>query len=103
MAARRAKAEAAYEARKQAFSDQASGDAGDSAGSQPPNSENSGLRQAPDKPRRPPSRPRILGLANETNVVGVKQQEHHLIGGERYGFYTVVNDTYFDSGPTAST
>lgn len=103
MSIRKAKAEASYEPRKQAFHDQAPGAAEDSAGSVPPNGEEtSGHHQAADKPRRAPSRPRILGVENETNLVGVNQQERHVIGGEKYGFYTVVNDAYFDRGPTVS-
>ena len=102
MNSRKSKAEAAFDARVQAFDDQAHRPVDASAGSSPPNVANSGQHQAPDEPRRPPARPRILGLENETNIVGRNQQEHEVIGGEKYGFYTVVNDAFSDGGPTAS-
>lgn len=101
MNARKTKAKGAYyEARKQFFDDQASQPADGSVGSPPPNGETREQYQAPNQPQRPPSHPRILDLAIETNIVGVSQQEYHLLGGEKYGFYTVVSDAYFDGGPT---
>lgn len=103
MSARKAKVEASYEARKHAFSDQSRGLADGPAGSPPPNDESTGKHPTPGKPQRPPSRPRILGLEKETNLVGMHQQEHHVARGEKYGFYTVVNDAYFNGGPKVRT
>lgn len=102
MSARKAKAEATYETRKQAFNDQARGPTDDPTRSMPPNGGNGGQNKVADKPRRSPSRPRILGLDNETNYVGENQQKSHGVTGEKYGFYTVVNDAFFDRGPTVS-
>lgn len=31
--------------------------------------------------------------------MGENQQKRHVVRGEKYGFYTVSNDAYFDSGP----
>lgn len=88
MSARKVKAEASYEARKQACDDPVAGGPADGpAGSRPPNDESSGEHPPPGKPRRFPSRPRILGLEEETNLVGMHQQEHHVARGEKYGFY----------------
>lgn len=103
MGARKAKAEASHEARKKAFNDQARGPAGASAGSPPPNGQNAGEPSALGKPQQIPSRPRILGLQKKTNLVGVHQQEYHVVRGEKYGLYTVVNDNFFDTGPTVRT
>lgn len=91
MSAKKADAEAAYDALKQAFNDQAEGPVDDSAGPPSANGEN---------PRRLPPPPRILGLGNEMNHVGVAQEILAGLLGEEFGFYTVVNDAYFDGGPT---
>lgn len=103
MRARKAEAaEAAYEGRKLAFFNdfQADGASDGSPSSSLPIGENDGHHQASGEHRGCPSRPRILGLENETNLVGVNQQEQHTVQGGKYGFYTVVNDAYFDNGPT---
>lgn len=92
MSARKANAEASYEASKQTFNDRESKTANGPAGSPPPDGESS-----------VPSRPHIFGLGHETNLVGVKQQEDHVVRGEKYGFYTVVNNNFFDAGPTVRT
>lgn len=42
----------------------------------------------------------MLGLRNKTNDVRVNQQTFHAVHKETYGFFTVVNDAYFDMGPT---
>eukprot|EP00903_Cladosiphon_okamuranus_P014568 g13511.t2 len=97
MRTRTAKAEAAYEARKKAFTSQSPGPAMESARPLVSRSESTGHQ---DKPRRFPSRPRILNLEHETNFVGENQQKNHTVCGEKYGFFTVVNDFYFDGGPT---
>lgn len=100
--ARMAQAEAAYEARKRAFNDQVPAAAMQSASSSP-SGESGGQDHVSEQTRRRfPSRPRILGVANEKNNVGVLQQRRQVITGEKYGFYTVVNDAYFDRGPTVS-
>lgn len=97
MRARKSTADSLYEARKQAFNDLTL----ESAGFSPPNGEREGQPQAVDKPRRAPARPRVFGLANERNIVGMDQQEErHSVRREKYGFFTVVNDAYFDTGPT---
>lgn len=100
MGARNAKAEAAYEDSNKAFIDESH----EPTDPRTPNGEAGGEHQAADEPRQSPSDPRIIGRANETNVVGVNQQEkHNRVCSEKYGFYTVVNDAYFDSGPRVST
>lgn len=100
MRTRRVRAEAAYEARKNAFNEQAPGPALECAGSLASSDERGRQHQAPKELLRFPSRPRILGLADEANSVGVDQQKHHVLSGEKYGFYTVVHDAYFNAGPT---
>lgn len=99
MDARKARAEASFETRKQAAKDQAHGPADASPGSITSNVASSG-QQAQQKPRRAPSCPRILGLDKQINYVGANQKKDYGVRGEKYGFFTVVNDAYFDSGPT---
>lgn len=36
----------------------------------------------------------------EVNHVGMNQQRLHSVHGEKYGFFTVVNEAFFENGPT---
>ncbi|CAN0154610.1 unnamed protein product [Ectocarpus sp. 13 AM-2016] len=107
MSARKVKAEAAHRARVAAYKAAQESMAGrtlpppDAAGeddstSTSPSAEPSLL----EKPKPYPSAPRICGLGDETNFVGANQQEYHGVRGEKYGFYLIVNDAFFDAGPT---
>ncbi|CAM9553625.1 unnamed protein product [Pylaiella littoralis] len=98
MDARKAKAEASYQTRVQAFNaakrnenNKTSTSASPSAGG--PTSQSKSVN-------RHPNRPRILSLSDQTNFVGVNQQEYHTVRGEKYGYFRVVNDAFFDAGPT---
>lgn len=42
----------------------------------------------------------MQALACEANDIGVRQQKLHHIEGERYGFFTVINESFFEGGPT---
>ncbi|CAN0232725.1 unnamed protein product, partial [Ectocarpus sp. 6 AP-2014] len=108
MAARKVKAEAAHRARVAAYEvaqqqstakspslSREGGGKEDSTSTSPP-AEPSPL----EKPKRYPSTPRICRLSRETNYVASNQQEGHGVRGEKYGFYRIVNDAFFDAGPT---
>lgn len=110
MGARKARAEASYEARKRAYLSQdrphtsptstaaPEGKPGASEGSE---GAGDGYNWPPFARRKPyPARSRLLHLSRETNYVGVNQQQYHSVRGEKYGFFTVVNEAFFDSGPT---
>ncbi|CAN0548057.1 unnamed protein product, partial [Ectocarpus sp. 12 AP-2014] len=107
MSARKVKAEAAHRVRVAAYEAAQESMAGralpppDAVGekdstSTSPSAEPSLL----EKPKPYPSAPRICGLGDETNFVGANQQEYHGVRGEKYGFYLIVNDAFFDAGPT---
>ncbi|CAN0339738.1 unnamed protein product [Ectocarpus sp. 6 AP-2014] len=107
MSARKGKAEAAHRARVADYEAAQESMAGrappprDAVGeenstSTPPSAEPSPL----EKPKPYPSAPRICGLSDETNFVGANQQEYHGVRGEKYGYYQIVNDAFFDAGPT---
>lgn len=99
MARRKSKAESSYEARKRAYDQRATASTSSALpGQVAPNND----AQSPGDRLPYPSRPRILDLGNAKNYVGVNQQKHNRIRGEKYGFFTVVNEAFFDSGPKAS-
>ena len=100
ISARKAKAEASHAAREQVTKDEARRPADAPPGSPTPNATYKVQHQVSRKPLRAPSRLRMLGLETETNCVGANQQTTLVLGGEKYGFFTVVNDAYFDRGPT---
>lgn len=91
---------AAHEAHRQAYNDRTRRCTERLPGSPRPEGVGNHRYQGPDESERCLSGTRTLGgHASERNIVGAHQQER-LLGGEKYGFYTVVNDAYFDSGPT---
>lgn len=101
LARRKAKAESSYETRKRAYDQQATTASSPSSGGGVEKGQMV-TEDAPGKRLAYPSRPRILNLSNETNYVGANQQEYTSVCGEKYGYFTVVNDAFFDSGPKAS-
>lgn len=106
---RKAKAETSYEARRQAYAAQQAQQAHAPALTVATDTTgrdyaiDHGHQHATPASRRPcPTYPRILNLGKETNYVGVNQQQFHAVTGEKYGYFTVVNDGFFDSGPKVS-
>lgn len=90
---RQGNAQASYDARRQAYDYHTLAEA-DIRGSG-----RGRAQQTVVAKRRPrPSRPRILGLSSETNVLGLNQRFGG-IGDEQYGFFTVINDAFFDGNP----
>ncbi|CAN0320383.1 unnamed protein product, partial [Ectocarpus sp. 4 AP-2014] len=109
MSARKVKAEAAHRARVAAYEAAQESMAGrappprDAVGEEDSTSTSTSPSAEPsphEKPKPYPSAPRICGLSDETNFVGANQQEYHGVRGEKYGFYLIVNDAFFDAGPT---
>ncbi|CAM9435197.1 unnamed protein product [Ectocarpus fasciculatus] len=108
MSARKVKAEAAHQARVAAYeaSQQQSMAKSPSLSREEVREEDStstspSAEPSPlEKPKRYPSTPRLCRLSRETNYVASNQQEHHGVRGEKYGFYRIVNDAFFDAGPT---
>ncbi|CAN0567167.1 unnamed protein product, partial [Ectocarpus sp. 12 AP-2014] len=108
MTARKVKAEVAHQARVATYklaqqqstakspSLSREGDGEEESTSTSPSAERSPLEKA----KRYPSTPRICRLSRETNFVASNQQEGHGVRGEKYGFYRIVNDAFFDAGPT---
>lgn len=96
MDTRKAKADASYQTRVQAFKAAKENDNDGEAS----RSTSLPTEELPSQANRHPNRPRILGLSGETNFVGVNQQEYHSVRGEKYGYFRVVNDAFFDAGPT---
>ena len=96
MRIRKANARVSYDSRRQAYDNYMQESA--AAASSDPRDNCGSVQPSQNVAKHRPSRPRILDLSNDTNVVGINQQ----FGGvedEQYGFFTVVNDAFFDGGP----
>lgn len=108
ISARKVKAEAAHQARVAAYEvaqQQSTANnpslSRDAVGEEDSTSTSPSAEASPlQTPKRYPSTPRICRLSHETNFVRANQQEHRGVRGEKYGFYRIVNDAFFDAGPT---